>query len=121
MSMILKVPVEEIMEKYYSLVEKNIIKNCSIIDFRSLGFDIRVILHISCDDRRKIISILKNTNNTNNVFLTDKGIITDILFDTEDEYNAFIAFLKKHDAVITGEYIISDDIVTEKFLSGEFI
>ncbi len=119
-SKVTKIPTSTIYDRI-KLQEKNIIKkHTSILDFPSIGYNIRLHLMINTKDKNKFSEFINDNPNINTAFSTEGeyNFIMDCIFQKMDEMQSFMEELEKQDIERKHSSFITDQIISENFMNG---
>ncbi|MFT4250617.1 MAG: Lrp/AsnC family transcriptional regulator [Candidatus Woesearchaeota archaeon] len=115
------IPVSTIYEWLKGFESKVITKHTCLLNFRELGFDLRVTLLIQTQQEQKgvVQQFLQTHHRVNSVFRINNGydFLAEVLFKTMIELQEFLDALDKKGVKQRQEYYILDEICKENFLS----
>jgi DNA-binding Lrp family transcriptional regulator len=120
------IPLEDIYEIYNEMVDSSMIRSSSLIDFKMLDFGIRafIVIDFAADSlfefspgNNALIEFLDSCPYVNSLSRTDHGIMMDVVFDSESNYESFITILKKFEISGLREFFVEREIIREKFMT----
>lgn len=116
------IPVSTIFDKLREYEKDLIRKHTTLIDFRKIGFDIKVhmMLRASREDREKLREFLMNHENINSVFKVNNGFdfMIEALFRDMNDMQRFNELLERFNIEAKQEMFILDDMKREGFLDN---
>lgn len=118
-----KIPVSTIFDRLHEF-EKNLIKkHTSLLDFRRLGFDIKVnmLFRINRDCRDEFREFLMTNENINSVFRINNGYnyLVEAIFRDMEDMQRFSELLERFKVEAKQELFVLEDLKREGFLSDE--
>lgn len=121
LSKLTKVPVSTIFDKIKEYKKTNLIrKYTSLIDFKKLGYEIRVQMLVSSSKEFKedMQKFFVNHPRVNNVFRINNGFdfLVEAIFRDMQELDAFTRALDEFSPVQKKEFFVMEDIKREEFL-----
>jgi Lrp/AsnC family leucine-responsive transcriptional regulator len=115
------IPVSTLYDKLKKFDGDVIKKFTSLIDFRKLGFDVRVTVMIKIDKEKKdaVRTLLMNNSRVNSLYRINNGydFLVEGVFRHMNELEEFLEKLDQCGVVERKEYYIIDDLKREAFLS----
>jgi DNA-binding Lrp family transcriptional regulator len=122
-SRLTRIPVSTIFDKLREFEKGLIQKHTTLIDFRMLGFDIRVdmLFKVSKDSKLEFKDFLMNNENVNSVFRITNGYdyLVEVIFKDMADMQKFAELLDKFKIESKQELFILEDLKRESFLSDE--
>lgn len=117
------IPVSTIYEWLKGFEEDIITKHTCLLNFRELGYDLRVTMLIKTPGNKKddIESFLKSHHRVNTVYRINNGFdyLAEVLFESMAELQVFLDAIDKRGISARQEYYILDEICKEQFLSSD--
>lgn len=114
------IPVSTIFDKIKKFEKDFIKKHTSIIDFKKLGFNVRVFMIIRASKERKedLKKFLTTHEKVNSVFKVNSGydFMADAVFKDMAELCKFSDEIDQFDLIDKKEHFILDEIKEEEFL-----
>ncbi len=116
-----KIPISTIYDKLKFYEKKLIIKHTALIDFKQLGFDIRVRLLLAAKQKDALKNYLLYHERINSVFRINNGFDYEIeaLFRNMAEFKNFLEDIEQFGIIEIKEYFILDDLLREGFMTAE--
>lgn len=115
------IPVSTIFDKLKDYEKELVKKHTTLLDFRKLGFDIKVnvLYRISRDSREEFRDFLMNHVNVNSIFKVNNGFdfLVEAIFKDLNDYHKFNEQLEKFNIQVKQEMFILEDLKREEFLS----
>lgn len=119
------VPVSTIFDKLKKFEKDFIKKHTSLLDFKKLGFNVRVflILRVNRDQKDNLRNFLNKNSKVNSIFKINGGydFLADVVFKDMSELCKFSDELDEFDLIEKKEHFILDEIKQEEFLGGDLI
>lgn len=121
LSKLTRVPVSTIFDKIREYKRTNIIKKyTSLIDFKKLGYEIRIQILLSAgkDNRDVLQKFLVQHPKVNNVFRINNGFdfLIESFFRDMQELDVFTKELEEFNPLQKKEFFVMEDIKREEFL-----
>ncbi|MFH1505772.1 MAG: Lrp/AsnC family transcriptional regulator [archaeon] len=115
MSRVTRIPVSTVFD-YHKKLQKNYIqKYSSLIDFKQIGFGIRVMLYVKAQDKEALQEYLMAHPHVNNLMSMEKlDFCFDVLFRTLKDYYDFLETLEPFRI----EKLEEHDLIEELKLEG---
>ena len=122
MSRVTGIPISTIFDKIKKYKKSVIERFTSLINFKALGYDIRVnmILRVDRNDKGVMENFLLKHENINSVLKIASGydFLVDAVFKDMGEFENFVSLLDKRFNIIDRkEYFIFNELKREAFLS----
>jgi len=122
LSRLTKIPVSTIFDKLKEYEKKNIImKHTSLIDFKTLGYDIRtqMLLTAQKDSRGELQKFLVMHPRVNTVFRINNGydFLVEAIFKDMNELDKFSKEIEDFNPKEKKEFFIMEDVKREEFMS----
>ena len=116
-----KIPISTIYDKLKAYEKDLIIKHTALIDFKQLGFDIRVRLLLAAKQRDTLKNYLLFHDRVNSVMRINNGFDYEIeaLFRNMSEFRKFLEDIEQFGILELKEYFILDDVLREGFMAAE--
>lgn len=115
------IPVSTIFDKVKEFERDLIKKHTSLIDFKKIGFDIKVnmLLKVMRDSREELKEFLLKNENINSVFKVNNGFdfLIEAIFRNMNDMQRFNELLERFNIEAKQEMFILEDIKREGFLS----
>lgn len=115
------IPVSTIFDKLREYERGLIRKHTTIVDFKKLGFDIRITLlfKVARDAKSAFKDFLMEHDNVNSVFRVSNGFdyVVDAVFRNMDDLQDFMAAVDSFNIEDKQELFVIEDIKREEFLS----
>jgi len=122
-SRLTRIPVSTIFDKLREFEKGLIQKHTTLIDFKMLGFDIRVnmLFKVSKDSRLEFTDFLMTNENVNSIFRITNGYdyLVEAIFRDMTDMQRFSELLEKFKIESRHELFILEDLKRESFLSDE--
>lgn len=119
------VPVSTLFDKLKKFETSFIKKHTSLIDFKKLGYTVRVfmILRSNKEKREDLKKFLNRHEKVNSIFKINGGydFVADVVFKDMTELCEFSDELDEFDLIEKKEHFILDEIKQEEFLGGNLI
>lgn len=117
-----RIPVSTIFDKLKDYENKNLImKHTTLLDFKMLGFDVRIQMLITADksSREDLQKFLVSNPKVNTVFRINNGFdfLVEAIFKDIYELDLFSRDLDEHNVTEKKEFFIMEEIKREEFLS----
>jgi len=116
-----KIPVSTIFDKLKEYEHKLIKKHTTLIDFRKLGFDIKVgmLLKVENAQRYRLQDYLQKDERVNSVFKINNGydFLIEAIFRDIKETNEFMEGLEQFEIIEKQDFFVLEDIKREDFLT----
>ncbi|MBU1975512.1 MAG: hypothetical protein KKG59_03860 [Nanoarchaeota archaeon] len=115
-----RIPVSTIYDKLKEFEKKLIHKHTTLLDFKKLGYDVRVNMLIKTADKEKMQNFLSNENRINNVFRLagEYSFMIEGIFRDIQDLNDFSEKLETFQILERKEFFILEDIKKEAFLTN---
>jgi len=117
------IPVSTIFDKLKDYEKELIRKHTTLIDFRKIGFDIKVnmMFKISRDMREEFRDFLMKNENINSVFKVNNGFdfLVEAIFRDMNDMQRFNELIERFNIEAKQEMFILEDIKREGFLSDK--
>jgi DNA-binding Lrp family transcriptional regulator len=115
------IPVSTIFDKLKDYERELIRKHTTLIDFRKIGFDIKVnmMFKVARDTRDEFRDFLMKNENINSVFKVNNGFdfLVEAIFRDMNDMQRFNELLERFNIEAKQEMFILEDIKREGFLS----
>lgn len=122
-SRLTRIPVSTIFDKLREFERGLIQKHTTLIDFKMLGFDIRVnmLFKISKESRQEFKDFLMTNENVNSIFRITNGYdyLVEAIFRDMTDMQRFSELLDRFKIESKQELFILEDLKRESFLSDE--
>ncbi|NJL44404.1 MAG: Lrp/AsnC family transcriptional regulator [Nitrosarchaeum sp.] len=116
-----KIPVSTIFDKLKEFEHKVIKRHTVLMDFRSLGFDVRLslLLKIGQDVRDEALSFLMASEHVNNLWKVSSGfdVLVECVFRDLPEMSGFLDRLDAFPILDRREFLVMEDMRREAFLA----
>jgi DNA-binding Lrp family transcriptional regulator len=110
------IPVSTVFDYHKKLDEQFIHKYASLIDFRKLGYGIRVMLYIKAQDQEALEEYLLKHPNVNNLFQVEKKRLgCEVFFKTLKDYYDFLETIEPFRIQKLEEHDIIEELKLEGF------
>jgi DNA-binding Lrp family transcriptional regulator len=123
-SRLTSIPVSTIFDKLKDYEKTLIKKHTTIVDFKKLGFDIRmnVMLKLAKDTKDAFKDFVIKNENVNSVFRINNGFdfMIEAIFKDMASMEHFMENLEKFNILNKQELFILEDLKREEFLSDRF-
>lgn len=118
-----KIPISTIYDKLKSYENNIIIKHTALVDFRRLGYEIRVRLFLNAKNREELKTYLLFHHRVNSIFRVNNGYDFEIeaLFKNMKEFKDFIESLDQFGLIDLKEHFVLDDVKREGFMTAEVV
>ena len=117
------IPVSTIFDKLREFEKGLIQKHTTLIDFRRLGFDIRIniLFKLSKDSRDEFREFMMNNENVNSIYRINNGFdyLVEAIFKDMADLQRFNDLLERFRIEAKQELFILEDLKRESFLSEE--
>jgi len=121
MSKFTKVPISTLHDKLKKFEGDVIKKHTIILNFKSLGYDIRVamLLKVSSENMQRFERFLKNNENVNSLFRINNGydFMAEALFRNMKQFKDFTDKMHSIGIDAMQEFFVLDDLKREDFLT----
>jgi DNA-binding Lrp family transcriptional regulator len=118
-----KIPVSTIYDKLKRFEESVIHRHTTLLDFKKLGFDLKLhlLLKVDKEGRDDVEDYLKHNLRTNSVQKVNNGFdfMAECIFKNLQDLDAFLESLEPFRILERKEFFILEDIKQEGFLMGE--
>ncbi|MGV8162693.1 MAG: Lrp/AsnC family transcriptional regulator [Candidatus Nanoarchaeia archaeon] len=126
LSKLTKVPVSTIFDKMKEYKRENVIrKYTSLIDFKKLGYEIRMQMLLSTgrDVRDPLQKFLVQHPKVNNVFRINNGFdfLIESFFKNMEELDGFMRELEDFNPLQKKEFFVMEDLKREEFLGNSTV
>jgi len=115
------IPVSTIFDRIREFEKELIKKHTSLIDFKKIGFDIKVnmLFKVNRDSREEFKEFLMKNENINSVFKVNNGFdfLVEAIFKDMNDLQRFNELLERFNIEAKQEMFILEDIKREGFLS----
>jgi DNA-binding Lrp family transcriptional regulator len=122
-SRLTRIPVSTIFDKLRDFERGLIQKHTTLVDFKRLGFDIRInmLFKISRDSREEFKEFLMGNENINSIFRINNGYdyMVEAIFRDMSDLQRFTESLDRFKIEGRQELFILEDLKRESFLSDE--
>ena len=110
-----KMSVEKILQSYSELLDTNVIRPVSLINFSKFRyFQVILVLAYKGTDN-SLMKYLFSSSNVNNAFLTDSGVVVHVVFSSLADYDSFIEEISNFGIVGLEEHFIEQEMIREGF------
>jgi DNA-binding Lrp family transcriptional regulator len=120
-SRLTKIPVSTIYDKLKRFEEGVIFRHTTLLDFKKLGFDLKMhlFLKVDKDGRNDVEDYLKRNVRTNSVHKVNNGFdfMAECIFKNLQDLDAFLESLECFRIQERKEYFILEDLKQEGFLT----
>jgi len=117
------IPVSTIFDKLREFEKGLIQRHTTLIDFRKLGFDIRIdiLFKVAKDSREEFKEFLVGNENVNSIYRINSGFdyLVEGIFKDMSDLQRFTELLDKFKIEAKQELFILEDIKRESFLTEE--
>jgi len=117
------IPVSTIFDKLKEYEKTFIKKHTSILDFKKLGYDIRIniLLKVDREKRNLLEQFLLAEHSVNSVFRINNiyDYLVDAIFRDIKEFQEFADKLETYGISDIKEHFVVDELIREKFLSDK--
>jgi len=117
------IPVSTIFDKLRDFESGLISKHTSLVDFRKLGFDVKVnmLFKIQRDGRESFRKFLMNHQNVNSIFRVNNGydFLVEGIFVGMDDLQQFMEDIEQYPIEDKQELFVLEDLKREGFLSDQ--
>ena len=117
------IPVSTIFDKLRDFESGLISKHTSLVDFRKLGFDVKVnmLFKIQRDGRESFRKFLMNHQNVNSIFRVNNGydFLVEGIFVGMDDLQQFMEDIEQYPIEDKQELFVLEDLKREGFLSDK--
>ena len=118
-----RIPVSTIFDKLREFEKGLIQKHTTLIDFKKLGFDIRIdiLFKLSRDNREDFREFLMGNENVNSVYRINNGFdyLVEAIFKDMSDLHRFTELLERFKIEAKQELFILEDLKRESFLTDE--
>lgn len=115
------IPVSTIFDRLKEFEKELIKKHTTLIDFKKIGFDIKVnmLIKVTKEQKNSLKDFLTKNENINSVFKVNNGFdfLIEAIFRDMNDLQRFIEMLERFDIENRQEIFILEDIKREGFLS----
>ncbi|MFH1072686.1 MAG: Lrp/AsnC family transcriptional regulator [Nanoarchaeota archaeon] len=115
------IPVSTIFDKLKEYESKLIEKHTTLINFRKLGFDIKVSILLKVENAEKytLQDYLQKDERVNSIFKINNGydFLIEAIFRDIKEMNEFLEGLEQFSIIEKREFFVLEDIKREDFLT----
>lgn len=115
------IPISTIFDKVKEFEKELIRKHTSLIDFKKIGFDIKVnmLFKVARDSRDEFKEFLIKNENINSVFKVNNGFdfLVEAIFRNMNDMQRFNESIERFNIEAKQEMFILEDIKREEFLS----
>lgn len=122
-SRITAIPVSTIFDRLKEFEKELIKKHTTLIDFKKIGFDIKVnmLIKVTKEQKNSLKDFLTKNENINSVFKVNNGFdfLIEAIFRDMNDLQRFIEMLERFDIENRQEIFILEDIKREGFLSDK--
>lgn len=117
------IPVSTIFDKLREFERDLIQKHTTLVDFRRLGFDIRInaLYKVSMDAREEFKEFLMTSEHVNSVFRINNGYdyMVEAIFRDMSDLQRFTELLDRFKIESKQEFFVLEDLKRESFLTDE--
>ncbi|MEM4637471.1 MAG: Lrp/AsnC family transcriptional regulator [Candidatus Woesearchaeota archaeon] len=117
------IPVSTIFDRLKEFEKELIKKHTTLIDFKKIGFDIKVnmLIKVTKEQKNSLKDFLTKNENINSVFKVNNGFdfLIEAIFRDMNDLQRFIEMLERFDIENRQEIFILEDIKREGFLSDK--
>lgn len=122
MSRLTRIPVSTIFDKLKEYEkQKLIMKHTALLNFKSLGFDVRtqILVTTDTDNKEDLQKFLVMHPKTNTVFRINNGydFLIEAVFRNMEELDEFTKQLDEFELIEKKEFFVMEDIKREEFLT----
>lgn len=115
------IPVSTIFDKLKEFEKELIRKHTTLIDFKKLGFDIKVniLFRVARSNRDNLKEFLVKNENVNSLFKVNNGydFLVEAIFKDMNDMHRFMEMLEKFSIEEKQEMFILEDLKREGFLT----
>jgi len=120
------IPISTIFDKLKEYEKSFIDKHTTLIDFKKLGYDIRIhiMLKIERDQRQEFEKFIVKSASVNNVYRINNGFdyFIEGIFKNIDDFQRFADKIENYGIKEITEHFVIDELKRENFMSdSEFI
>jgi DNA-binding Lrp family transcriptional regulator len=114
-----RIPISTIYDKLKAYEKSIILKHTTLLDFRQLGFEIRLRLFIAAEQKEALRSFLLIHDRVNTVCRINNGYDFEIeaLFRNMGEFQEFMDDLEQFQIIEKREHFILDELRREGFMT----
>ncbi len=116
-----KIPISTIFDKLREYEKQFIKKHTSLIDFRKLGYDLKIQLLIKLDlaKRKEFENFILKSQNVNNAYRINNkyDYFVEVIFKNIAEFQLFIDRLQSFNVLDMDEHFVVEDMKREDFLA----
>jgi len=117
------IPVSTLHDKIRRYQGNLIKKNTVILNFKKIGYDLRVnmLIKVAATLREKCEGFLKKNNNVNSLFRVNNGydFLAEVLFKDMKEFRNFTDKIAEFEVNSMLEFFVLDDLKRESFMTEE--
>lgn len=115
------IPVSTIHDKLRCLEKEIITKHTTLIDFRKVGFELKVNMLLKTPEKEKVQAFLENESKVNTVFRItgEYNFMAECIFRNIQELNNFADRLERFDISEKKEFFVVEEVKRESFLCNE--
>ena len=118
-----RIPISTIFDKLKEYESKFISKHTCLVDFKKLGYDIKIHLMIKIDkDRRDVFeNFIMNSPSVNNIYRINNGYdyFIEGIFRNINEFQLFADRMESFGVKEFDEHFVIDELKRESFLSDK--
>jgi len=122
-SRLTRIPVSTIFDKLHDFEKELIQKHTALVDFKKLGFDIRInmLFKVARDSREEFKDFLMGNEHVNSVFRINNGYdyMMEGIFRDMSDLQKFTEMLDRFKIEAKQELFVLEDLKRESFLSEE--
>ena len=122
-SRLTRIPVSTIFDKLHDFERELIQKHTTLVNFKKLGFDIRVniLFKVARDSREEFKEFLMGNEHVNSVFRVNNGYdyMMEGIFRDMADLQRFTEMLDRFNIEAKQELFVLEDLKRESFLSDE--
>lgn len=125
MSRFTNIPISTLHDKLRKFSNNIILKNTVILDYKKIGYDLRVnmLLKTNPENKTRFESFLRKSENVNCLYRVNNGFdyFADALFRDMTDFKQFIDNLDFFGVNIIKEFFVLEDLKCEGFLTDELL
>lgn len=118
-----RVPVSTIFDRLKEYEKEIITKHTALVDFRKLGFDVKInlLVKVAKDSKESFREFLMKNQNINSVFRVNNGFdfLVEGIFKDMSDLETFTESLDRFDIEARQEMFVLEDIKREEFLADK--
>ena len=115
------IPVSTIFDRLKQFKGNIIIKHTALLNFRELGYDLRVnfLLSVDNEEKEKLQNFLMMSSSTNSIFKVNNqyDFLVECIFKNMKEFQEFSDSMHQYSINAKEEYFILEELKKEEFFS----